>query len=310
MSTPPPWAGIGLALPTIDAFGNGTPVAEAARAAESAGLDHVWVPDHLLFHRPVVEAVTALTIAAAVTETIKLGTAILNPTLRPITLLAKQLATLAALHPERLLLGVGLGGEYEPEFRAVGIDRKERGKRLDAALDLLPRLMSGEKVVADGILPVDCDGLAPVPPTMPPILVGGRSDAAVRRAARVGDAYFPMWMDPADIATCRAQLADLAAENGRPAPGITLVAFINVTDDAATGREQAAEHIKRQYGMPFEKVERWALIGTPQDIAGRVQEYRDAGVDGFSLSPAHPFPLTQIDGVAAVRELLPEGTPS
>jgi alkanesulfonate monooxygenase SsuD/methylene tetrahydromethanopterin reductase-like flavin-dependent oxidoreductase (luciferase family) len=303
MSTAP-WAGIGLALPTIDAFGNGTPVAQAARAAEEAGLDHVWVPDHLLFHRPVLEAITALTTAAAVTERIKLGTAILNPTLRPITLLAKQLATLAALAPDRLLLGVGLGGEYEPEFRAVGVDRKERGRRLDEALDLLPRLMTGERVQADGLLPVDCDGLAPVPDSMPPVLVGGRSEAAIKRAARVGDAYFPMWMDPVDVTRCREQLAELAAEHGRPAPGIALVAFINVTDDAATGREQAAEHIKRQYGMPFDKVERWALIGTAEQIAERVHEYRDAGVDGFSLSPAHPFPLEQIDGVAAVRSLI------
>ncbi len=299
----PPWAGIGLALPTIDAFGNGTPVAEAARDAEAAGLDHVWVPDHLLFHRPVLEAITVLTTAAAVTERIKVGTAILNPTLRPVTLLAKQLSTLMALAPDRLLLGVGLGGEYEPEFRAVGIDRKERGTRLDAALDLLPQLLSGEKVVSDGILPVDVDGLAPVPADgMPPVLVGGRSEAAVKRAARVGDAYFPMWMGPAAITECREQLATLAAEHGRPAPGIALVAFINVCDDPAEGRAQCAEHIKRQYGMPFERVEKWALIGTVEQIAERVQEYRDAGVDGFSLSPAHPFPLTQIDGVAAVRE--------
>lgn len=304
-ATPPSWAGIGLALPTIDAFGNGTPVVEAARAAEAAGLDHVWVPDHLLFHRPVLEAMTVLTTAAAVTERITVGTAILNPTLRPVTLLAKQLATVLALAPDRLLLGVGLGGEYEPEFRAVGIDRKERGRRLDAALDLLPRLLSGEAVKADGILPVDCDGLAPVPASgMPPVLVGGRSEAALRRAARVGDAYFPMWMDPADVATARDRLAELAAEHGRPAPGVCLVAFVNVCEDPAVGAEQAAEHIRRQYGMPFHLVEQWALIGSVSQIAQRVQEYRDAGVDGFSLSPAHPHPLTQIDGVAAVREAL------
>jgi alkanesulfonate monooxygenase SsuD/methylene tetrahydromethanopterin reductase-like flavin-dependent oxidoreductase (luciferase family) len=300
----PPWAGIGLALPTIDAFGNGTPVAEAARAAEAAGLDHVWVPDHLLFHRPVLEALTALTVAAAVTQRIRLGTAILNPTLRPVTLLAKQLATLGTLAPGRLLLGVGLGGEYEPEFRAVGVDRKERGRRLDAALELLPRLVTGEPVQADGVLPVDCDGLAPALAQMPPLLVGGRSGAAIRRAARVGDAWFPMWMDPEEITAQREELATLAAEHDRPAPGVALVAFINVCDDAAAGREESAQHIKRQYGMPFEVVERWALIGPAESIAERIDAYRAAGVDGFSLSPAHPFPLTQVDGIAAVRELI------
>lgn len=310
MSTAPPWAGIGIALQTIDTFGHGTPVAETAREAESAGLDHVWVPDHLLFHQPVLEAVTALTVAGSLTERVKLGTAILNPTLRPVTLLAKQLSTLAALAGDRLLLGVGLGGEYEPEFRAVGVDRKERGKRLDAALDLLPPLMTGERVRSDGILPVDCDGLAPAVPRMPPVLVGGRSDAALRRAARVGDAYFPMWMDPDEIARCRDELAGMAAEQGRPAPGVALVAFVNVCDDAGIGRDQAAEHITRQYGMPFDRVERWALIGDAEHVASRVAEYREAGVDGFCLSPAHPHPLTQVDGIAAVRSLVPGGSPA
>src|SRR5439155_252033 len=135
-----------LALPAIDAFGHGTPVIEVAQAAERAGLDHAWVPDHLVFHRPVLEATTALAVVAGATDRIRLGSAILNPTLRPVTWLAKHLATLEALAPGRLLLGVGLGGEYEPEFRAAGVDPRTRARRLDEALELLPRLMAGEAV--------------------------------------------------------------------------------------------------------------------------------------------------------------------
>jgi alkanesulfonate monooxygenase SsuD/methylene tetrahydromethanopterin reductase-like flavin-dependent oxidoreductase (luciferase family) len=163
-----------VALPSIDAFGNGSPVVEVARAAEHVGLAHVWVPDHLIFHHPILEATTALAVAAGATARIRLGTAILNPTLRSVTWLAKQLATLAMLAPERLLLGLGLGGEYEPEFRAAGVDPKQRGKRLDEALTLLPRLLSGGKVKPHGLDEVDCQGLAPVPFGLPPVLVGGR----------------------------------------------------------------------------------------------------------------------------------------
>lgn len=299
-----PWSGVGVALPSIDAFGKGSPVVEVARAAEHVGLAHVWVPDHLVFHRPILEATTALAVVAGATQRIRLGTAILNPTLRSTTWLAKQLATLATLAPDRLLLGVGLGGEYEPEFRAAGVDPKQRGKRLDEALTLLPRLLSGDEVRHDGLDHVDCPGLAPVPFGLPPVLVGGRGERALHRAARFGDAWLPMWMDPEQIAESRAVLMGMAGEHGRAAPGVALVAFVNVCDDAARGREEAAELIRRQYGMPFERVERWALVGPVDEIAERLTAYREAGVEGFCLSPAHPRPLEQIEGLAAVRQAL------
>lgn len=296
--------GVGIALPSVDAFGLGSPVVAVARAAERAGLDHAWVPDHLVFHRPVLEATTALGAVAGATERIGLGFAILNPTLRPVTWLAKQLSTLATLAPDRLLLGVGLGGEYEPEFRAAGVDRRQRGRLLDEALTLLPRLLSGEAVEHEELLQVDCPGLAPVPAAAPPVLVGGRSEAALRRAARFGDAWFPMWLGPAEIATSRDRLSEMAAALGRPTPGIALVAFVNVCDDRSRGTAEAADLIERQYGMSFGPVERWTLVGPEEEIAERLDAYRDAGVEGFCLSPAHPRPLEQVERLARVRGLL------
>ena len=299
-----PFAGLGVALPCVDAFGTGTPIVAQARAAEAAGLDHVWVPDHLIFGRPILETTVALSVVAGATEHIKLGTAILNGITRPVTWLAKQLATLMVLAPDRLLLGTGLGGEFEAEFRAAGITTDKRGKRLDEALDVLALLLAGEAVHQEGLQTVDCDGLAPVPGHMPPVLVGGRSEAALKRAARVGQAWMPMWMDPATVAEHKQQLTELAAAQGRPEPGVLLVAFVTVTDDPEEGRRHAATLTEGQYGMPFAKVERWTPIGPPAAIAERLQEYRDAGVDGFSLATAHPDPLTQVDGLAEVRGLL------
>lgn len=300
----PPYSGVGTALPSIDAFGYGSPVVAVARAAEAVGLDHVWVPDHLVFHRPVLESMTALAAVAGATERIRLGFAILNPALRSVTWLAKQLATLGTLAPGRLLLGVGAGGEYEPEFRAAGVDRKLRGKLVDEALALLPRLLSGKPVRHEGLQTVDVDGISPALETMPPVLVGGRSNVALRRAARFGDAWLPMWMDPEEVAAARVRLGLLATELERPAPGIALVSFVNVTDDPAGGRAQAAEFIQRQYGMPFDKVERWTLIGGPEEVAERLRAYRVAGVEGFCLAPAHPRSLEQVGALAVVREAL------
>lgn len=306
MADPAPWSGVGLALPCVDAFGRGTPVVEVARAAEDAGLDHLWVPDHLVFHRPILEATTALACVAGATHRVRLGTAVLNPTLRPVVWLAKQLTTLARLAPGRLLLGVGLGGEYEPEFRAAGVDRSLRGRRLDEALELLPKLAAGQPVAHSGAFEVDCDGLAPGLDAFPPVLVGGRGDASIRRAACFGDAWFPMWLGPDEIASASERLGELAAERGRPAPGVALVAFVNVCDDRASGEAEAAELIRRQYGMPYERVRHWALVAPAQEIAERLAAYLAAGVQGFCLSAAHPDPLGQVQGLAEVRALLSE----
>jgi alkanesulfonate monooxygenase SsuD/methylene tetrahydromethanopterin reductase-like flavin-dependent oxidoreductase (luciferase family) len=110
----------------------------------------------------------------------------------------------------------------------------------------------------------------------------------------------PMWLDPEQVAECRERLAVLAKEHGRPVPGVALVAFINICADRAAGEAEAAELIRRQYGMPFERVAQWALVGPVDAIAERLAEYRDAGVDGFCLSPASPRPLEQVQRIAAL----------
>jgi alkanesulfonate monooxygenase SsuD/methylene tetrahydromethanopterin reductase-like flavin-dependent oxidoreductase (luciferase family) len=111
-----------------------------------------------------------------------------------------------------------------------------------------------------------------------------------------------MWLSAETIAGHAERLAELASEHGRPAPGIALVAFCNVGTDRRQVREQAAAFIRNHYGLPFEKVERWALLGDVDDVAEKVAAYRAAGVSGFCLAAAHPAPLKQVEAIAAVRE--------
>lgn len=299
-----PWAGVGVAVPSVDAYGIGHPVLDVARAAEQHGLDSVWVPDHLVFHRPIVEALTTLAAIAGATSRVRLGTAILNPALRPLIWTAKQLGTLETLAPGRLLLGVGMGGEYEPEWTAAGVNRKQRARRLDEALDLLPRMLAGEPVShPEGLHGVDTPPMLPAAPA-PPVLIGGRAEPALRRTARAGDAWLPMWLDPDQVRTGLEQLAQYAAEVDRPAPGAALVAFVNVNDDEEQAHAEAAELVTKQYGMPYEKVRRWTLAGPEEQIAARLQDYRDAGIEGFSFAIAGPDQLTQVERIAAVRTRL------
>jgi alkanesulfonate monooxygenase SsuD/methylene tetrahydromethanopterin reductase-like flavin-dependent oxidoreductase (luciferase family) len=176
------------------------------RAAEDAGLADVWVQDHLAIPPDDAEGsggryldpLTALAWLAGKTERIGLGTGVLSG--------------------GRLRLGVGIGW-MDPEFRALGVPRAERGRRSDAALDLLHRAFASDVISENGqpflFLPR---------PARPPIYVGGNGEPALRRAARYGDAWFPMGGDPTALAAGRARLVELAAELGRPAPQIAAFA--------------------------------------------------------------------------------------
>ncbi|MDG2112773.1 MAG: LLM class flavin-dependent oxidoreductase, partial [Actinomycetota bacterium] len=154
-----PW---GLMLPNFNPFGLETmPLLSSARQAEDAGFDAVWVGDHLAFHPPILEATMALSAAAAVTERVKLGFAVLLAPMRQPVWLAKSLQTLHHLAPGRLVAGFGVGGEHPPEWRAAGAQLADRGRRLDEFLDVLPCLLAGEAVDHAGALEVHTTGLQP-----------------------------------------------------------------------------------------------------------------------------------------------------
>src|SRR6266700_3396196 len=118
-------------------------VLTAARRAEAAGFDGVYLGDHLLHPHPLLESIVTLAAVAAVTRRISLGPCVLLFGLRHPVLLAKQLGTLAAFAPGRLRVGVGVGGEYPAEFEAAGVPLSERGKRMEMVLRSVRSLLSG-----------------------------------------------------------------------------------------------------------------------------------------------------------------------
>jgi alkanesulfonate monooxygenase SsuD/methylene tetrahydromethanopterin reductase-like flavin-dependent oxidoreductase (luciferase family) len=293
-------------LPTFDALDRGTPpVVAAARCAERLGFDAVWAGDHLISHPPVLDSLCALAAAAAVTSRIELGVSVLQLALRQPAWAAKQLATVEALAPGRLRLGVGAGGEYPDEFVAAGVSRRTRGRRLDEMLQVLPALLRGEPVDHAGPLaPVRVPGLRPAVSSAPPVSVGGRSDAALRRAARYGDQWMGIWLSPGTVRGCARRLAALAAEYGRPVPSVAMLVLVNVDCDAAAARRGAAELVQGQYRMPLRAVERWTACGPPRAVADMLGEYVQAGVSEFVLMPASGDTLGQYERLAAVRDLV------
>jgi alkanesulfonate monooxygenase SsuD/methylene tetrahydromethanopterin reductase-like flavin-dependent oxidoreductase (luciferase family) len=255
--------------------------------AEQIGYASVWAGDHLKCPAPVLDAPTCLAVAATVTERVQIGFSVMLLGLRPPAWAAKQIATLQQLSGNRLRLGVGVGGEFPQEYEAAEVPLARRGARLDRALELLPQFLTAGTE----------HSLEPAVP-MPPVLVGGRSDRAIERAARFGDAWLPMWISPETLAQRGERLADLAERHGRPTPGISLLVLAHVDEDPVCAREEADAHLRGQYGMPLDRVERWTAFGSADQVAEFLEPYTRVGVGEILLLPLGSRPLEQVQRLA------------
>ena len=214
---------VGVVLPTLWARdGSQADIVAAARHAEELGFESVWVVDQLVAGTgvPILDSLISLAAAAGATGRVRLGVGVLIVPLRPVAWVAKQVASLQRISGDRVLLGVGAGGDrHEASWAAAGVPRNERGRRTDEALRLLPDLISGRPAR----LGDDRSGpeirLSPGA-AVPPIIVGGMSGAAMSRAARYGDGWFVLG-SPDQVAQSRMRIQEVAGGLGRPAPALT-----------------------------------------------------------------------------------------
>jgi probable F420-dependent oxidoreductase len=301
---------VGILLPSFDAVRSGAPapIVAAAQLAEELEFDAGWVGDHLACPAPVLDAPACLAAAAAVTRRIGLGFSVMLLGLRQPAWAAKQLATIDILSGGRLRLGVGVGGEFPDEFMATGVPITQRGARLDDALNVIGDLLTGRPVDYEGrFLSVTSPVLEPALARRPPVYVGGRGEPALKRAARHGDMWLPMWLTPQRIAERSQLLAEYAAREARPTPGTALLIGVNVDDDLGRARAEAEAHIRGLYGMGLDTVARWTLLDSIDGAAERLDAYRQAGVQEFLLMPLGREPLTQYERLAEVRWRLHAG---
>ena len=276
--------------------------------AERSGLDHLGVGDHVSF---VVGAgfdgLLGATGILSVAERMSVNTAVyLLPLRHPVTV-ARQLADIAALAPGRFTFGVGVGGEDPHELEICGVDPATRGRRMDESLQILRRLLSGEPVHFDGeYFTLQGAQILPAPAVPIPIVVGGRSDAAVRRAGRLGDGWFGIWVSATRYTQALEAMAVAAAAAGRSAPSWlnALNVWVGVDDDAAAAREHVAPAMTSFYGIPYERFERWSPAGTPKQIAEFLEPYAAAGCQVFNVIANGRSNEHEIEAVAEIRQLL------
>lgn len=220
----------GSILPTMGSGVSPAGILAAAQTAERLGWSSVWTTDHVLVgpgergavYRSIYEALTTLAWLGGATSRIRLGTSVIVVPQRSAVILAKELATIDALTGGRLEVGVGVGWSEE-EFANLGVaDRFHvRGAYLDEAISLWRHLWSGSREPFEGRFHTIRDGFFGPLPTQGanvPIVVGGRSEAALRRAGRLGDGYQSTGLGPDGFAERLARLGEIAREAGRPTP--------------------------------------------------------------------------------------------
>ena len=275
---------------------------------DDAALDHVCCGDHVSFFTGA--GFDGLVQAAALTmlhPVLPVYTGVYLLPLRHPVLVGRQVADLSRIAPGRLIFGVGVGGEDRHEVSVCGVDPGTRGQRMNESLTVLRGLLDGKAVTFHGeFFDLDEALIAPAPATPVPIIIGGRSDAAVRRAGQLGDGWLGIWASPRRFAQAVELAAAEAAAAGRPDPPGRHA--MQVWCGLASSREQArrclAPAMEAMYQLPFERFEKYCPYGTPEDVAEFLAPYVAAGCTEFNLIPQAPDDDWTIDGPAQVKQLL------
>jgi probable F420-dependent oxidoreductase len=256
---------IGVNLPNYSSLGYRDSISAIAQTAEALGYASLWTNDHVLLptSRPepfgnVLESLTTLSYLAASTDRIRLGTGILVLPQRDPLLVAKQAATINHLSGGRLALAVGVG-YIEQEYAYLRADFSNRGHLADEYISAMRELFESERPEFHGPHINYADVLfSPRPSPRIPILIGGDSPAALKRAAALGDGWYGLWQSPDQV---RAAIAQINAI-GRKAQFEVSVRVL--TRVGGPVRDSDAEA---------------ALQGDVDAIVQKIQRYSDAGVD-------------------------------
>jgi alkanesulfonate monooxygenase SsuD/methylene tetrahydromethanopterin reductase-like flavin-dependent oxidoreductase (luciferase family) len=273
-----------------------------------AGIDYVCCGDHVSFFGGIgFDGLIQATALSMLHPTLPVHTGVYLLPLRHPVLVARQLTDIAQLAPGRLVFGVGVGGEDRHEVAVCGVDPATRGARMNESLAVLHQLMTGTAVSFHGaFFDLDEAVIAPAPAVPIPIIVGGRSDAAIRRAGRLGDGWLGIWNSPARFAAATQLAADEAGRAGRPSPPErhAMQVWCGLADSRETARACLAPAMQTFYQLPFERFERYCPYGTADDVAEFLMPYVEAGCTEFNLIPQSPDNDQCVAGVAAVKKLL------
>ena len=253
-----------------------------------SGFDHIFMADHVSFRNGSgtdgfveVAALSQLDPRVGVMISIYL-----LPLRHPLPV-ARQLASMARIAPGRMIFGVGIGGEDRHEIEICGVDPKRRGIRANESLEIIRGLLNGDAVSFSGVeFNISDAGIRPTPKQSIPIIVGGRSDAALTRAAKYSEGWIGVWCSSERFRNAINIVDAEAEEYGRSEvdwchgyqPWVGLD-----TKDSKKAFESVKRGMENFYRIPFEKFERYTPSGTPTEVAEKLAPYVEAGCKVFNL---------------------------
>jgi probable F420-dependent oxidoreductase len=253
---------------------------------EAGGVDSIWQTDRLLSREPMLECMTAMAALAGRTRRIKFGMNVVSLAMRDPVLVAKQCATIDVLSEGRLLPAFGIGSPRAPEWAALHLDTKTRGRKTDEGLEIVRRLWREDKVdFAGEHYRLSGATISPKPVQANlPMWIGGASDAAIRRTARVGTGWQGGPETPAEagriVAAIRAALLDSGRSIDEDHYGASFPFYFGRSGDPAVQR--GIEAYTKRTGR---EAHAYFAIGDAGAIVERIAEYIAAGISKFVLRP-------------------------
>jgi probable F420-dependent oxidoreductase len=281
-----------------------------AATAEDLGFTSVWAWDHLFLGArrpfPFLEALTTLSMVAARTSRIMVGTGILVLPIREPAILAKTAATVQLASGGRLMLGVAAGW-YEREFAATAVPFGERGQIFERNLDMMFRLWADDDVTGewDGRV-LSHVRMLPRPQPRPQVLIGGYVDRVLRRVATRSDGWVTYFYTAESISRAWARIRGYANQAGRDPDQLTVVAQVPLC--VASSYEEAtrlsASYVSEYFDVPAwsEATPESAIRGTPEQCAEQIAAFADAGVRHLVFCP-YNYEAEQVARLAT--EVLP-----
>lgn len=270
-----------------------------------AGIDHLFTADHISFHNGSgMDGLIQLAAMGGMEPRLGLYLGVYLLALRHPMVAARQIATLADVAPGRLTVGVGVGGEDRHEIEVCGVDPRTRGRRTDAALVAVRGLLAGETVDGDPEFFGFKDGrIRPTPNPAVPITVGGRSNAAVERAGRLGDGWLAAWCSPRRFREGTA-LAESVSDGRDVAWRHGLQLWVGAGKDADDGRTHVAQRMADFYKLDFNVFAKYTPTGSAEQIAEYLHPFVEAGARTLNVTPCGASPEIEIETVARVKDLL------
>jgi probable F420-dependent oxidoreductase len=267
---------------------------------EASEIDSLWFSERLSSPLPVPEPMTALAAVAARTTRLKFGPSVFVAPFRSPVVAAREIAMIDYLSDGRMLPAFGVGVESPREFDAAGVPYRERGRRTDEAILIMRRCWGEDEVTLAGeFWRLDRVTVRPKPVQQPmPLWIGGSSEAAMRRAGRLGDGWIPSFVTPEQFRVGVEKTQSLAAEAGREVPvdHFGALFYYWLDPDPAAARALADPFLPR--GRVDEAtLARCAAFGPPALVRERLEEYVAGGGSKFILRPMGP-PDRMLDQLA------------